>query len=272
MPVFIAVFLIVAVIWIIIAVQNVWKKRCKAIVERTSELLARLDDFNKRFSFDWSVKPEYKFHRKFNSKKKLDRCDFTDILDEFIEKYPDLLAICAKLEKNRKLYKDYCRSISVLKSTATKESVKGLKISFSKYIELETALFEIKQLHPVIESKVVCMATYSSPQGRNKYSRMATCDIRILPRRNEAMKAKQIYQNSEAERRKRERALMTDKLRYSILKRDGFKCKICGRTADEGVKLHVDHIIPVSKGGKTVPSNLRTLCEACNLGKSNEIE
>lgn len=34
----------------------------------------------------------------------------------------------------------------------------------------------------------------------------------------------------------------------------------------------VDHIIPVAKGGKTVPKNLRTLCNVCNLGKSDKYE
>lgn len=60
---------------------------------------------------------------------------------------------------------------------------------------------------------------------------------------------------------------MTDKLRYKIMKRDNFRCVICGASQKDGVKLHVDHIIPVSKGGKTIESNLRTLCDRCNLGK-----
>ena len=41
-------------------------------------------------------------------------------------------------------------------------------------------------------------------------------------------------------------------------------------TAKDGVKLHVDHIIPVYKGGKTTMSNLQTLCDRCNLGKSDK--
>ncbi|HHU54525.1 MAG TPA: HNH endonuclease [Mollicutes bacterium] len=32
-----------------------------------------------------------------------------------------------------------------------------------------------------------------------------------------------------------------------------------------------DHIKPVSKGGKTQEGNLQTLCERCNLGKSNKL-
>ncbi|WP_343324290.1 HNH endonuclease signature motif containing protein [Streptococcus sp. Marseille-P8640] len=35
------------------------------------------------------------------------------------------------------------------------------------------------------------------------------------------------------------------------------------------VVLHVDHIIPWSKGGETVLGNLQTLCSKCNLGKSD---
>ena len=30
--------------------------------------------------------------------------------------------------------------------------------------------------------------------------------------------------------------------------------------------------MPVSKGGRTEPGNLRTLCERCNMGKSDKIE
>lgn len=70
----------------------------------------------------------------------------------------------------------------------------------------------------------------------------------------------------------RERSLMSASLRYDIMKRDGFKCTICGRSQADGVKLHVDHILPVSKGGLTTPSNLRTLCQDCNLGKSDKYD
>lgn len=61
------------------------------------------------------------------------------------------------------------------------------------------------------------------------------------------------------------------RLRYQVLKRDNFKCVICGRSPakDPNIELHIDHIIPWSKGGETIIDNLRTLCSDCNLGKSN---
>jgi 5-methylcytosine-specific restriction endonuclease McrA len=73
------------------------------------------------------------------------------------------------------------------------------------------------------------------------------------------------------ETRKKERGILTFKLRYEIFKRDNFRCVLCGATGKE-VKLEVDHIIPISEGGKTIKSNLRTLCFKCNRGKGNLIE
>jgi len=60
---------------------------------------------------------------------------------------------------------------------------------------------------------------------------------------------------------------MGQKLRYSILMRDGFRCCACGVTAADGAVLHVDHIKAVSKGGSNDPANLQTLCFDCNIGK-----
>jgi hypothetical protein len=61
------------------------------------------------------------------------------------------------------------------------------------------------------------------------------------------------------------------RLRFKILNRDKFKCVKCGASpaTDQTIKLHIDHILPWSKGGLTVEDNLMTLCSKCNLGKSN---
>ena len=64
-------------------------------------------------------------------------------------------------------------------------------------------------------------------------------------------------------------------LRLKVLQRDNFRCVFCGKSpaTDLGTKLHIDHIFPFSKGGKSILENLQTLCEECNLGKSDrEIE
>jgi hypothetical protein len=57
--------------------------------------------------------------------------------------------------------------------------------------------------------------------------------------------------------------------RAIVLMRDGAKCRLCGASPQSGAKLHVDHIVPWSRGGETVIENLQVLCEQCNIGKSN---
>ena len=56
-----------------------------------------------------------------------------------------------------------------------------------------------------------------------------------------------------------------------VLQRDRFTCCKCGASPaiKLGVELHVDHVIPWSKGGETVLANLQTLCSVCNIGKSD---
>ena len=63
-------------------------------------------------------------------------------------------------------------------------------------------------------------------------------------------------------------------LRYRVLARDHFRCVACGRSPakDPSIELHVDHILPWSRGGLNVEANLRTLCQKCNLGKGARVD
>jgi len=64
-----------------------------------------------------------------------------------------------------------------------------------------------------------------------------------------------------------ERKAISEKIRYQVFSRDNFRCRACGRSADNGIKLTVDHIRPVDWGGTNDILNLLTLCEECNRGK-----
>lgn len=64
------------------------------------------------------------------------------------------------------------------------------------------------------------------------------------------------------------RKSISKKTRFEVFKRDSFKCQYCGASAPD-VLLHVDHIIPVSRGGACDVVNLVTSCAPCNGGKSN---
>lgn len=63
--------------------------------------------------------------------------------------------------------------------------------------------------------------------------------------------------------------------RRDVMKRDDFRCAYCGKQSDsqrEATRkalLSIDHIIPMTRGGKTIMSNLICCCKLCNNEKNN---
>lgn len=67
------------------------------------------------------------------------------------------------------------------------------------------------------------------------------------------------------------RARMTLTTRIAVLVRDGLRCRLCGRGADDGIQLEIDHVHPQSKGGPGTLDNLQVLCFDCNRGKRDRL-
>lgn len=66
---------------------------------------------------------------------------------------------------------------------------------------------------------------------------------------------------------------MTSQLREKIKIRDNYTCQICGLSTEQepNLLLEIDHIIPISKNGITIESNLQTLCWRCNRKKGGKL-
>lgn len=86
--------------------------------------------------------------------------------------------------------------------------------------------------------------------------------------------------NAELKRRsKKNNVRFTPIQRKYILNRDKWKCQNCDCKVHDSSKnwntpnkAHIDHILPISKGGDSEPSNLQTLCRTCNLSKYDSVE
>lgn len=109
---------------------------------------------------------------------------------------------------------------------------------------------------------------YISPRGRSRNENKITIDINII----KALVYEVSKTVSKKGHSKHQRSIMTNDLREAIKKRDNYTCCKCGNSVydEPNLLLEVDHIIPISKGGKTEASNLQTLCWRCNRSKSNK--
>ena len=72
-------------------------------------------------------------------------------------------------------------------------------------------------------------------------------------------------------KKSKKRQPISAKTRLKVLDRDNYACQICGATIADGATLHIDHIIPLSKGGTSDENNLQVLCKHCNLAKNNSM-
>lgn len=56
--------------------------------------------------------------------------------------------------------------------------------------------------------------------------------------------------------------------RKRIYDRDGSVCQYCKR---ENIKMVIEHVVPISKGGKYIDENMVVSCNHCNYVKRNKI-
>lgn len=98
-----------------------------------------------------------------------------------------------------------------------------------------------------------------------------SCDYGYILRRFHALSQIDFETTTFKYHAKKQRNLLTAKLREQIKIRDNYTCQRCGKYMPDGVGLHIDHIVPISKGGKTVASNLQVLCSKCNGHKFNHL-
>lgn len=73
------------------------------------------------------------------------------------------------------------------------------------------------------------------------------------------------------------RRFISTEMKAQIIKRDGYKCQLCGKhIAETSIDayyvakmatgtFHIDHIVPCNQGGRATLENLRLTCPKCNL-------
>lgn len=157
-----------------------------------------------------------------------------------------------------------------------------------KYTKAEKSLLKflrLKQLDKVVDDDALFTFNLFRKQTRYKQQNYVktpytvkqttdsfSCNYEYVVDRYRALEKIDFETTTSKYKLKKQRRMMTQELRERIKLRDNYTCQQCGKYMPDGVGLHIDHIIPVSRGGKTVESNLQVLCSVCNGSKSNRVQ
>lgn len=268
-PLWEIILIIVGILLLVWILGTIISKYCQKIVARTSKRCHDLNELNTHSDFHLDLQNQYIVEKDLKTKAQFDRFNYDNQFNQYIQQRIEYIKdIIEKAHTNAQLLEKYKCELKEIAPNTTKEEARKNRVPYIIYKLFEEKLVQKNILSPVTEPDFLYQIEYTSPKGRNYYSDEERYSFQQLELHYNSVQ-KQIERR---ESKAYQRTLMTESLRYDILKRDGFKCALCGRSADDGVKLHVDHIIPVSKGGKTVPENLRTLCDSCNIGKSDKYD
>ena len=255
-----------------VAIPIVIVMRSLRIVSATSSALSGLRDLNSRYVDSVMPLPVLQRHYRHIAKSRsvLERLDLTAFMAGCVLEDEAWLAHEIEIRAARmQHYSAYTRELITLGERQIGRTTDP-RLTPDRYSTIERRKFHKQILAaPVPLANIVATASYTSPKGQNSYTRRLDWDFAHLEvGMHEARQAREQRSTTEYLRR-RERSLMTPKLRTDVLRRDGSRCRMCGASAADGATLHIDHIVPVSHGGRTIPDNLQTLCQSCNLGKSN---
>ena len=134
-------------------------------------------------------------------------------------------------------------------------------------------LMEYFKSHPkkdIQHPEIVDWATAEWKKRTNTVFRDPDRGIRSLHQNGFLIKIKKgVYRYDPTAVQKKELEDFTAAQKAEIMKRDGYRCVICGRGPKDGVELQVDHIRSKDDGGKAEIENGETLCAQHNFQKKN---
>lgn len=239
-------------------------------VNRKSNKITKILILNSQTKFNKYISDIF-YLENMKYKSKLDNLDGDKVLkkmiDFFIANLSDIKNKMELIYENQAKWSYYNSKYDEIKNSESIFSSRGLKKIENRILKNN------KFVIPKTELKAKYRADYVSPKGQVhrwwdwEYN-FDDVKLTLKDAENEIE-----YRKSKERFKKVQRSKITDSVRFKVFQRDNYRCKICGRSpeSNSNVTLHVDHIIPVSKGGASDFSNLQTLCSSCNMGKKAKL-
>ena len=249
---------------------SIYNKKYRNFVLKHSDAIKKLNSINEHYDFiDFK---DGAFRNSYDNRNFYENISPRDYLIYQLV-YIQKLAFekMNNADANRKLFEKYKEEVASsckLNSFDTEELLKNAK----KLKRVEKKQFERRFLIPKTEYRIdVCLVLtninkqyITSKRGVFDSQTIKSLIGRINNKSGEYYLDRGIWDAIT----RVERGKVSNRLRFRVYARDGHCCVKCGSRRN----LEIDHIIPISKGGKTRLDNLQTLCHRCNMKKGSDIE
>lgn len=270
---FLILLLLTLTITIFFIVRNVIQKKYTDFVLQNSIYLKKLQEINCKYKFF--------SHIDFNQSHTYDNENFyRDIacLDYLIYQLQfistKVIDQINKEEQNNILYTEYQKEVIAL-TEAGKFLIDIGKLKYDKLVATEKRLINRTICAKPNTNFYINVTLYCSQINGHIYAKKSEIYyaddilalIKRLRNRNGTFYNDREIWNSIC---RVERGKVSNKMRFSIYQRDGYRCRKCG-VSQRYTQLEVDHIIPIAKGGKSTYNNLQTLCHKCNAKKGDNL-
>lgn len=273
MVIFIVLFSVIVVGIVIILAYYFKQKKYNNFILENSICLKQLNEINSRYKFYPYI--NYNQSNTYDNEKLYDNISCEDFLIYQLQFHSIKISNqINKINANKKLYSDYLSEVKNILQFGQFQSPTG-NLNLVKLVKKEKLLIKKQIYNAPVTQFTLSVTLYCSKINGQVYSRKSEIFsarevLTLIKRINR--KDGNFYTDREIWEAicRVERGKVSNKLRFLIYDRDGHRCRRCG-ISERFAQLEIDHIIPISKGGKTTYDNLQTLCHKCNVEKSNSL-
>ena len=267
---FVVIFAIAIAVVALILVVYYNNEKYRQFVKDNSVALAKLKELNDSYQFI-KIKNFDMSHSYDNENFYRDISCQDYLTYELVYKQKEVSRALKNTLINKNNYDEYSEKLKDIRVFGEYSEEIG-KLKIQKLKKTEIKLFNVRTQKPQTSFFITVSLTLTNIQGRyqsSKYKAFNAGEIKtIITKLNQ--KQGNFYTNRDIWDSicRVERGKVTNKMRFYIYNRDGYRCRKCGRKTKD---LEIDHIYPIAKGGKTTMDNLQTLCHRCNARKGDSV-
>lgn len=263
------ILLVVIILAVVLLTICIFVRVYKKYVLTNSEALNKLKELNEKYVF-YEI-PKLEFINKYDNEIMYNEISVRDYLVYQLQfKAKEVKYSMERTRENQVNFSRYREDIS--SKCILGINTENVKLRFL-FLLFERNLFKKYTLKPQINYSIFVRLILTDINGKfktTKYKIFSVEEIydilyKLSKRNGNFYLVPEIWESI----CRVERGKVSNKMRFSIYKRDNYRCKKCGRRTDD---LEIDHIFPIAKGGKSTYDNLQTLCRRCNKIKGANIE